>query len=305
MALAKGKHVLVEKPIALTLPDAQDMAQEARDRGLFLMEAMWTRFFPAVVHARTLIQQGEIGQVKAVHSDFGFVLDPEERPYMLDPAQGGLSPKFPSVLPNALHFKMTLALTGGGGLMEIGCYPIHAATMALGVDGEWQVAAAGHVMGGVDMAAGITLSNGAGATAILSYTLHAQTPEDTLIIGDKGYIRLHSPAHCPIQLSLTRVASREGNITETMDFPLPLPSPEARLPSGEVSTCGCPAPYEMFHYPHSVGMQYQAQAVTDAVLNGKTECTEFRLQESLLGMQFCDDVRRQLGVSWTGGTQHS
>jgi len=167
-----------------------------------------------------------------------------------------------------------------------------------------KVASAGHTMGGVDMAAGITLSNAAGATAILSYTLHAQTPESTLIIGDKGYIQLHSPAHCPTQLSITRVAGREGNATETIDFPLPLPIPEACLPPGEVSTCGCPAPYDVFHYPNSVGMQFQAQAVTDAVLNGETESKEMSLDESLLGMEICDQVRQQLGVHWTGGTAH-
>jgi len=115
MALERGKHVLVEKPIALTLPDTQEMVEEARGRGLFLMEAMWTRFFPAVRRARELIEAGEIGDIKAVHSDFGFVLDPDARPYMMDPSQGG------------------------GGLMEIGCYPIHAATMAMGTEHELTV----------------------------------------------------------------------------------------------------------------------------------------------------------------------
>lgn len=116
---------------------------------------------------------------------------------------------------------------GGGGLMEIGCYPIAAAVMALGVE-KLQVVAGGYVENGVDLAAGIVISQEGGATAVLSYTLQAQTPEvwsctplvlntllsrlrhlivwiryqETLIVGDKGYIKIHPPAHCP-ERSLT------------------------------------------------------------------------------------------------------
>ena len=79
---------------------ARRTAAAARERNLFLMEGMWTRFSPLVRQARALIGAGEIGEVKAVHSDFGFILDADSRPHMVDIAQGG------------------------GGLMEIGCYPI-------------------------------------------------------------------------------------------------------------------------------------------------------------------------------------
>eukprot|EP00656_Telonema_subtile_P037272 TRINITY_DN41450_c0_g1_i1.p1 TRINITY_DN41450_c0_g1~~TRINITY_DN41450_c0_g1_i1.p1 ORF type:complete len:147 (-),score=29.16 TRINITY_DN41450_c0_g1_i1:48-488(-) len=140
---------------------------------------MWTRFFPAVLKARELIAAGEIGEVKAVHSDFGFVLDPEARPHMVDPAQGG------------------------GGLMEIGCYPIAAAVMALGSEPGVNVAAGGVVRGGVDLDAGVVLTRPDGRIATLSYSLQAQTPEETLYVGDKGYIRVHSPAHC---LSLIHIS---------------------------------------------------------------------------------------------------
>ena len=60
--------------------------------------------------------------------------------------------------------------------MEIGVYPIGAALMALG-GGKVQVTASGHVQGGVDLAAAYTLNTGDGTLAILSHTLHAQTPE--------------------------------------------------------------------------------------------------------------------------------
>jgi len=66
LALNAGKHVLVEKPITLNHPDTLELVNLAREKGLFLMEAMWTRFFPAVRKARALIDAGEIGPVKVV-----------------------------------------------------------------------------------------------------------------------------------------------------------------------------------------------------------------------------------------------
>ena len=229
MCLRAGKHVLVEKPIALNHSDALELVQEARSRGLFLMEGMWTRCFPAVRKARELMPS--IGKVKAVYSDFGFILDAESRPHMVDPAQGG------------------------GGLMEIGCYPVAAALMCL--ESDLKVTAAGHVDKGVDMAASITLTSDDGAMAVLSYTLHAQTPEETLIVGTEGYIRIQAPAHCPTRITLTKVAGRDDKTDEVFDFPLPLPHAQATLAEGESSASSCPAPYGMFNYPNSVGFQYQ------------------------------------------------
>ena len=269
--------MVVEKPIALTLADAAELAAAARARDLFLMEGMWTRFFPVVRRARALIAAGDIGAVKAVHSDFGFVLDAESRPHMADVAQGG------------------------GGLMEIGCYPIAAALMALGCDQDLHVAAAGHVnAGGVDLSAGMTLRGQDGAMAVLAYTLHAQTPEETLIVGTKGHIRIHSPAHCSTRITLTRVGGRESSTEEVFEEPLPLPHPGAKLAPGEVSASSCAAPYDMFHYPNSMGMVYEAEAVMECIRGGLKECPEFTVAESLEVMRICDEVRGQLGVVWPG-----
>lgn len=274
LCLRAGKHVLVEKPLALTRSDAEELVREAGSRGLFLMEGMWTRFFPAVRKARDLIGSGEIGEIKTVLSDFGFVVDPQSRPYMM-------------------HKE-----TGGGGLMEIGCYPIQAALMAFGSSMELSVVATGHTRGGIDLAGSIAMSGPNGCTAALSYTMHAQTPEETLIIGDRGYIRLHAAAHCPTRITLTRIDGRSSTREELFEFALPLPHPAAALGPGDVSASGCAEPYDMFHYPNSVGMQYEAEAVTQCIRRGERESREFTQAESLRGLEVSDEVRRQLGVRW-------
>ena len=163
-----------------------------------------------------------------------------------------------------------------------------------------KVAAAGHVSGdeGVDLCAGITLCSEQGAMAALAYTLHAQTPEETLIVGTEGFLRIHSPAHCPTRMTLTRVGGRESSTEEVFEAPLPPPHPTARMAAGEVSASDCAAPFSMFHYPNSMGMLYEAEAVMECIREGKTECSEFTVDESLEVMRICDEVRRQIGVVW-------
>ena len=70
LAINAGKHVLCEKPLANSLADAQEMYEAAESRGVMLQDAMWTRFFPAVEHARTAIERGDIGDPVMVQSDF-------------------------------------------------------------------------------------------------------------------------------------------------------------------------------------------------------------------------------------------
>lgn len=70
LAIEAGKHVLCEKPLATNAADATEMYEAARAKGVMLQDAMWTRFFPAVEHARFLIESGTIGDVALVQSDF-------------------------------------------------------------------------------------------------------------------------------------------------------------------------------------------------------------------------------------------
>ena len=70
LAIAAGKHVLCEKPLAASAAEARAMYAAAAERNVMLQDAVWTRFFPAVEHARTLIEEGAIGQVSLLQSDF-------------------------------------------------------------------------------------------------------------------------------------------------------------------------------------------------------------------------------------------
>src|SRR5271155_3664814 len=106
--LQAGKHVLCEKPFALNARQAARMVEEARSRGLFLMEAIWSRFLPAYRSLVDVIGAGRIGEPQLVEADFGF-----RRP--VDPAHR--------------HFARDL---GGGALLDLGIYPIQLCTLVLG-----------------------------------------------------------------------------------------------------------------------------------------------------------------------------
>src|SRR6187200_3714024 len=107
-AIRAGKAVLVEKAFTATLAGAQEIAGEARARGVFAMEAMWTRFQPAVVRVRELIAQGAIGSLVSVQADLGLAneFDPTDR--LFAPA------------------------LGGGSLRDLGVYVVAFAQMVLG-----------------------------------------------------------------------------------------------------------------------------------------------------------------------------
>ncbi len=70
LAIDAGKHVLCEKPFAENIDDAQKMYNAAAQKNVMLQDGVWTRFFPAVEHARSLVEEGSIGEVLLVQSDF-------------------------------------------------------------------------------------------------------------------------------------------------------------------------------------------------------------------------------------------
>lgn len=177
MALRAGKHVLCEKPFAINANEAVEMITFARERGLFLMEAMWTRFIPAVVRARELLAAGAIGEARMMTAEFGFRVpfDPKHR--LLD-----------------------LAL-GGGALLDVGVYPTALAHMIFGK--PVRVAGIAHIgETGVDEQSAWVLGFNGGAIALCSAAIQTETSQRAIINGTLGEIILHKPFWTPSKLTL-------------------------------------------------------------------------------------------------------
>ena len=179
LALRHGKHVLCEKPFAINAAEAQEMVDAARAAGLFLMEAMWSRFLPIIVEARRLIADGAIGAVQMIQADFGFRASFNPASRLFDPA------------------------LGGGALLDVGVYPVSLATMLLGEpDRIAAVAALGAT--GIDENTGMLFGYPGGEVALLATTVRASTLQEAIILGSNGSIRLHSPWWVGNTLTLQR-----------------------------------------------------------------------------------------------------
>ena len=169
LCLNAGKPVLCEKPFALNAREVETMIQCARQRGLFLMEAMWTRFLPAIAQVRRWIGDGAIGEVRNLTADFGF--------------RAGFNPEGRLLNPEL----------GGGALLDIGVYIVSLASMVYGKQPA-RVAALAH-MGttGVDEQTTMAFRYDTGAMAALSCAVRTDTPRAVSILGTRGNIHIPAP----------------------------------------------------------------------------------------------------------------
>jgi predicted dehydrogenase len=168
LALEGDKAVLVEKAFTINRREAQRVIDAARSRGLFLMEAMWTRFLPSMEEVRRIIDSGEIGRVTQVNADFGIS-------GQFDPANRMVNPEL-----------------GGGALLDLGIYPLSAAAHLLGeVDDVKAFSEMGAT--GVDAQTTFTLRHKGGGLSVCSCSMRARTPIGLTVSGDKGFIRMHTP----------------------------------------------------------------------------------------------------------------
>ncbi|MDU7360590.1 MAG: Gfo/Idh/MocA family oxidoreductase [Propionibacteriaceae bacterium] len=181
-AIERGKAVLVEKAMTATYAGTERLVEAARARGTFLMEAMWTRFQPAVQAAKEVIAWGRIGDVVAVQGDLVLYRD-------FDPTDRLFAPEL-----------------GGGSLLDLGVYPVSIAQFFLGNVKDVRCLAR-EVGNGVDAAASISLRHEGNALSSLTCALDASGPSRCVILGTKGWIELEPPFHHPATVSVNRVGA--------------------------------------------------------------------------------------------------
>ncbi|HWC22409.1 MAG TPA: Gfo/Idh/MocA family oxidoreductase [Flexivirga sp.] len=164
LALRAGKPVLVEKAFARNAAEATEVIDEARSRGLFCMEAMWSRFLPRYDVVRRAVADGMLGRLDTVVADHGQLLYPGGPLRLADP------------------------VLAGGALLDLGIYPISLAAMLL--PGDLQVTATGVLTPeGVDRSETVVLT-GNDATATCLATMSAQTANTAVIAGDSARLEL-------------------------------------------------------------------------------------------------------------------
>jgi predicted dehydrogenase len=191
LAMRAGKAVLCEKPLTVNARQAAELIEYARAQRLFLMQAMWTRFLPAIGRLRQLLADGVIGEVRLLQADFSFRADFDPHHRLFDPA------------------------LGGGALLDAGIYPLSLASMVFGRPAA--IASQAHLGAtGVDEQAAVVLKYEAGQLAVLTMATRTAGPQTAVIRGTEGYITLP-----PEWLRATRlVITRPGQPDEVVDRPL-------------------------------------------------------------------------------------
>jgi predicted dehydrogenase len=171
--------------------EAERVVELAREKRLFIMEGMWTRFFPLMEEVRRLVSEGDIGEVRMLNVDFGFRAD-------LDPA--------------SRLFDQRL---GGGALLDVGVYCVSFAAMILGrPSGSVGLSHLGET--GVDEQASVVLEHEGGGLANLSIGIRTTTPQEATIMGTEGYVRIHAPWWRPKSMTIYRPKEE----SETVDAPV-------------------------------------------------------------------------------------
>ena len=193
LSLNAGKPVLCEKPFAVNAGEAREMIACARDKQLFLMDAFWTRFFPAMAKVRELLAAGAIGDVMLLQADFGY--------------------RTPTVNPDTRTFSPELA---GGALLDVGSYPVQLASMVFGKQPNEIVSQVTLGSTGVDELSATIFKYSDYEMATITTSIRLSTPHEVRIMGSQGYIAISDWWH-PSEITL----QRSGQAAETLRFNFP------------------------------------------------------------------------------------
>lgn len=174
LAIAAGKHVLVEKPLATNPTDAQEIVDAAAAAGVLAMEALWTRYIPQSDVMRQIFAEGILGDISLVISDFG--QDLRHVPRLMDPV-------------------------AGGGLLDLGIYNFAFSSFVLG--NATSISTVGSLTStGVDETTTSVLSYASGAHAVATVSMAAFTPTAASVSGSLGRLNIHEPFFVPSGLTL-------------------------------------------------------------------------------------------------------
>ena len=254
-AIEAGKPVLIEKPIAMTAREARRIGEAASEAGIFAMEALWTRFLPAVQRARALIGEGRLGTIERAEASLVF-----HRPF------------------DAEHRLFSPAL-GGGALLDLGVYPISTASFLLGAPvlerASWIAAPTE-----VDAEAILAIRCGNVPVDIhVGFVDSADEEADNhfIVFGSEGALRLDRPFLTGQSLTVwdrsLDTAPQSRGWAERIAKRLPVPGRE-RLDFGRPSQ----------------GLNFEAAAVQAAVRRGETDHPVMPISESAAVLAIIEQV---------------
>lgn len=272
MCLEAGKAVLCEKPLATSAEEARRIQAAAESRGLFCMEAMWTRFLPAMTKLRELLARGAIGEARLLAADFSI-------PTEFDPGNRYFSPQL-----------------GGGALLDRGVYPLSLAFDLFGRPREIMTQMTPSSTG-VDEQQTILLRFDGGKLAMLSASLSGYGSGEAVIAGTTGRLCIHEPLCRPERLTLRRAPLvRAGDGAAAVGGGMGRRLKESPLVRGLMQRL---RPWldrsaRVIHAPcRGNGYNYEAAEVVRCLRACETQSPRMPLAESAAILETIDQIRGQ------------
>ena len=247
MCLENGKHVLVEKAFCANASQAKEIIDLAESKGLFLGEAMWTRFMPLAKKLREMLDEGVIGDVMYMTANLNFPMMHKER--------------------------LIKAELAGGALLDVGIYPLTAASLIMGDNIKDIKATALLNDENMDLVGQYILTFDEGGIAYLNSGMCFESDGNAVVIGTNGSIVMEGVNF----IRGLRVFDGNHNEVEYISFE------------------------DVEKYPYKngeniTGYEYEILGCIDAIKKGHTECPEITHKETLFMMETMDEIRRQMGV---------
>lgn len=247
MCLENGKHVLVEKAFCANASQAKEIIDLAEGKGLFLGEAMWTRFMPLAKKLRELLDGGVIGDVMYMTANLNFPMMHKER--------------------------LIKAELAGGALLDVGIYPLTAASLIMGDNIKDIKATALLNDENMDLVGQYILTFDEGGIAYLNSGMCFESDGNAVVIGSDGSIVMEGVNF----IRGLRIFDGNHNEVEYISFE------------------------DVEKYPYKngeqiTGYEYEVLGCIDAIKKGHTQCPEITHKETLFMMETMDEIRSQMGV---------
>ncbi|KAK0704980.1 hypothetical protein B0H67DRAFT_649371 [Lasiosphaeris hirsuta] len=273
LAISAGKNVLCEKALTVTAAQARQLVETARAKGVFFMEAVWTRYFPISIKVRELVSSGAIGNVYRVVADLSVGRDAPEGKVDFDDS----------------HRMINVDLAGGA-LLDLGIYSLTWVFQTLyhlqpeeDKEAPKVVAAINKYHTGADETTSIIVQFPKHKSQGIALTsLRVGTDVDGLnsggpairIQGSSGEIQVMGPAYRPLQY---KVINKDGG--------------------GEIEVVDCPIPKDPErNWGH--GMFWEADECARCLRDGKVESETLPWSESIVIMEVMEEALRQGGVTY-------
>lgn len=275
LALLAGKHVLCEKAFTVNAAQAKKLVATAKEKKLFLMEAVWTRYFPLSIKIRELVKSGKIGKVHRVSADLSLAKANED-----------------GTLNFADEHRMVNMDLAGGALLDLGIYSLtwvmqilyHCQPAGQRETPKVLADVQKYSKTGADESTSMILSfPGQKTVGIATTSLCVATTPDgegspaagpaARIQGTKGEIQVIGPLYRPTHYRVVMVGGEKG-VVEDVDCPIPVSNGQGH------------------------GMFWEADEAARCVRDGKQESETIGWEESLVIMGIMDEVRKQGGLNY-------